>query len=286
MMRFYLISCLVVTTLALPAKETPDANLNVFPTEDEEIRNVPTIYEGGEISLEEKWGPPEGEDNTLENEDVSEEGEEEDPLEGGDLNTYFQPVSLPTDFESYDRDGNGYIEHFEFVKMSDTAEEKTFKLFSDADTNEDGFISPLEFQLAPWNLLGEPLVTPGNQLHEKDYEFFLLGDDFIDSAINEPNIHPVKVAYEIDDQEEEPSSLDVKQNLEVPYMNRDDDPYDPNEKDFYQLHSVVKKTGLQALEDEDEEKRSSSSYENYQWMKLNPLEGYEFVDDELRPVNE
>lgn len=49
--------------------------------------------------------------------------------------TEFVPIPLPTDFESYDLDGSGYVEIQELSNVSDTSIEQCSKPFEVADVN-------------------------------------------------------------------------------------------------------------------------------------------------------
>ncbi|XP_014676171.1 PREDICTED: uncharacterized protein LOC106816128 [Priapulus caudatus] len=66
----------------------------------------------------------------------------------------FRPISLPTDFNSYDLDGDGFLEIQELAKVSETSVEQCSKPFEAADVNIDGLISKEEFIRAPWDLTG------------------------------------------------------------------------------------------------------------------------------------
>ncbi|XP_013780304.1 uncharacterized protein LOC106464693 [Limulus polyphemus] len=284
MMQVYLITFLLVApTLAFPVEETQNAVQDVtkakkLSTEDEVSNYVPIIPVSQKVLPEDA--------NTLLA--VEEDGVIPYSVE-------FRPVALPTSFESYDKDNNGYIDLTELAQVSETSEEQATQPFFDADRDHDGLVNPLEFQHAPWNFQGEPFVTEEDQLDEKGVGEDLIPEGVIDgSYFDKSSLSSSEYLDNQTNHEEESLLLNGEGENEGPEIRKNEDLHYQNEDNVYELVPkhllyITDEVRSENWEDIGDEYHNISSvtYGNDQWGEfLKPHEGKEFVDDELSPIND
>ncbi|XP_076337548.1 uncharacterized protein LOC143239856 [Tachypleus tridentatus] len=264
MIPYFVVLLSVVRTLAVPVEKTPNAIQSLL-TVDDVSQDVSTIPESIEMVSSEIG------ENTL---NVKGTPFVEKPL-APDVSD-FQPVALPTDFDSYDKDGNGYIELNELVEASETSGKEAARPFADADRNNDNFISPQEFQNAPWNLQGVIFVPQQDYIDEEDKN--VMPKEALDSSYTGGSLK--ELVYHTSDDNEALSLLDKTEKRKDSLIERYE--YFDKENEYKLIPTVSE-------EDTDgkEQNTYSLSYENNHRKKiLELLEGDEFVDDELPPIND
>ncbi|XP_067128983.1 aspartic and glutamic acid-rich protein-like [Centruroides vittatus] len=173
----------------------------------------------------------------------------------------FQPVPLPTDFGSYDLDGNGYIDLKELAEVSETSHEEAKKPFVDADDDDDDQISPSEFEKAPWSLQGKVEDFRGEE--DDNMEDILNDEEDMMMEAGEPVIED-----EMDDDDDDKLKIDEENEKEVD-SQRDEEVTDYDDDD-----------GVKNLETDDD-----NDEDNDDTLKEEPLEE-ETDDDRSLPEEE
>ncbi|XP_013775718.1 uncharacterized protein LOC106460547 [Limulus polyphemus] len=271
-MILYFITLLpLVRTLTIPVEKISNAiqslpDVNTFPTVDDVPQDVSTVPVSVEMASSEIG------ENLL---NVKGTPLVEEKSHASDVSD-FQPVALPTDFESYDKDGNGYIELDELVQVSETSGREAVRPFVDADKNHDSLISLHEFKNAPWNLQGVIFVPQQNYIDEEDK--IVMPKEAFDNSYTAGSLK--ELVYHTRNDNEEPSLLDEREKMKDSHIERYD--YFDNENNYKLIPTAIE-------EDVDDKEQNSYSlnYENDHRKKiLELLEGDEFVDDELPPIND
>ncbi|XP_076336408.1 uncharacterized protein LOC143239321 [Tachypleus tridentatus] len=279
MMQIYLITFLLVApTLAFPVEETQNVIQNVTNvttrSSENDVSNYVPIIPLSENVL------PEDESSLL-------AVEEEDYVVP--YSVEFRPVALPTNFNSYDKDNNGYIDLNELAQVSETSEEEAAQPFFDADQDHDGLVNPLEFQHAPWNLQGDLFLTEEDQLDEKEGAELIPEGMIDESKLSSSEYLDNQITHEEEslllNGEGQKEGLEIRINEELHYQD-EDNIYELIPKHLMYVTDEISSEKLEDISNEDQN-ISSVSYVNDQWERfLKPYEGKEFIDDELSPTDE
>ncbi|XP_046382021.2 coiled-coil domain-containing protein 1-like [Haliotis rufescens] len=183
-MKFYnLCFCVAVVSLCLVAhSSTSDANgtiSNSTMDSEEKSDDDDVVVEAGEVvtdtgdltpedvseltpededmetlKIEELGGLIDAKDMVDDEEQTIEDMEVEDiPEDKQDLR--FEPIPMPTDFDSYDRNGDGFIDITELIEVTG-AFENVAQAFKACDSDGNERIDRTEFRDAPWDLSGKP----------------------------------------------------------------------------------------------------------------------------------
>ncbi|XP_046578364.1 uncharacterized protein LOC124286083 [Haliotis rubra] len=122
---------------------TPE-EVNELTPEDEDMETLKIEELGGLIDAKDMV---DNEEETIEDMEVEDIPEDKEDLR-------FEPIPMPTDFDSYDRDGDGFIVMKELIEVTG-AFENVAEAFKACDTNGDERIDRAEFRDAPWDLSGK-----------------------------------------------------------------------------------------------------------------------------------